>query len=168
MSRAANPVNRECGIETVIGVGSGELLGHVSSLINLASQWRRSRTPSTMLVPMLNPKRIHRKATTAVMLHSIIITARSAESSGSRNFLMSSRQRGSISMHHQIPSAKITAWTSSPGVRNISGLTTKAEPRRQPCQPRRRTHGANRRRLRRIVRLRPHFHIISAVRKIPT
>jgi hypothetical protein len=34
----------------------------------------------------------------------------------------------------------------------ISRLTTKAEPRRQPCQPRRRTHCANRRWLRRIVR----------------
>jgi hypothetical protein len=36
------------------------------------------------------------------------------------------------------------------------GLTTKAEPRRQICQPRRRTHRVNRRRLRRIVR--QQFH----------
>src|ERR1035438_8570805 len=52
MSRAANRVNRECGTECVIGVGSGELLGHgfvitqilvktVCCCLNIRPSWRR-------------------------------------------------------------------------------------------------------------------------------
>jgi hypothetical protein len=37
MSRAANRVNRECGLAAPFGGGSGELLGHVVNINNMVS-----------------------------------------------------------------------------------------------------------------------------------
>lgn len=65
-----------------------------------------SRIACTMLPPIFTANRIHNNKTKPVMLQSMITTARSARSSGSRIFARSARQRESISLHHQIPSAK--------------------------------------------------------------
>jgi hypothetical protein len=53
LSRAAGGVNRECGTESTIGGGSGELLGGVMNISKTLVLWRRVQAVEELKVNII-------------------------------------------------------------------------------------------------------------------